>query len=225
MIRKDGKSIMKRRSIFSFPISSISIGLGIIILLCIASSCGNSEKIMPTDEIENNEREIIYDDNTMDGNHSPWTDRIGGQLAVVFTPTFYPAALTKVRFFVSYAGIPVTEFRVRVYSGSIEDGPDDNDLLASEVTASAEASLGLEWVEVDLLDQNILITSGDFCVAMEWLTPPGIDGKDAQFIGMDYSQPDRRSWWKTDSSSVWKRIEEVGQDVDRDVMIRAIISK
>ena len=181
---------MERNSILNFLIFKASIGLGIIILLCIASSCGNAEKGVQPDKIEKNEREIIYDDNTIDGNHSPWTDRIGGQLGVVFTPTFYPAVLTKVRFFVSYAGTPVTEFGVRVYGGTTEAGPDDSDLLTTEVTASAEASLGLEWVEVDLSDQNIIITSGDFCVSMEWLTPPGDDGKGAQFIGVDYSQPD-----------------------------------
>jgi hypothetical protein len=216
---------MNQKSILNLQISKALISLSIIILLFITLSCGNAEKVVQPDEIKSNEREIIYDDNTIDGNHSPWTDRTGGQLAVVFTPTFYPAVLTKVRFFVSHAGTPVTKFRVRVYGGTVEDGPDGNDLLASEVTALAEASLGLEWVEVDLYDQNIILTSGDFCVAMEWLTPPGEDGQDAQFIGVDYSQPDRRSWWKTDSSSEWKRIEEVEQDVDRDVMIRATISK
>jgi hypothetical protein len=224
-IEKGQNTAMKKRSIFYYLKTNALISLYIITLVFAASSCRNDEKSKQPDVSEGNEIEIIYDDNIMDGNHSPWSDQTGGQLAVVFTPEFYPAALKKVRFFVSHPGVPTAEFGVRVYSGSIEDGPDDNDLLKSEVTGSAEAVMGLEWVEVDLSDHNIQFTSGDFFVAMEWLTPPGISGDNAQFIGVDYSQPDRRSWWKTDLSSPWKRIEEIEYDIDRDVMIRATVSK
>ena len=60
---------------------------------------------------------------------------------------------------------------------------------------------------------------------MEWLTPPGSDGWNAQFIGVDNSNPDRRSWWKTHARASWKRMEEVANIGDCDVMIRATIVK
>jgi len=121
-------------------------------------------------------------------------------------------------------GIPTTKFRVRVFSGTVAEGPDEKkDLLKSEVTASA--AFGNKWVEVDLSGQNIVISDGDICIAMEWLTPPGDHGENAQRLGADNSDPDCRSWWKTDSNSEWKRIEAVANVGDRDVMIRASLSK
>jgi len=219
---------MDRNSFWSIASKRIPAGLGIIVLLFALSGCRESsqnspEAVMQADVVKDGE-EIFYDDGLPEGQHSPWTDDTGGQLAVVFTPGFYPAVLTKVRFLVGINGIPSTEFRVRVFAATVSEGPDENqDLLASEVIASAP--FGNRWVEVDLSDQNIIIDSGDFSVAMEWLTPPGVHGENAQFIGVDYGKPDRRSWWKTDFHSVWERIEEVANVGDRDVMIRATIVK
>ena len=220
---------MKRYSIRDFVEKGIHTGMTIIFLLWILSGCGNSthksaEKDVQGSAVMTEGEEIFYDDGLPESQHSPWTSETGSQLAVVFTPTFYPAVLTKVRFLVGISGIPTTEFRVRVFGGTVSDGPDEShDLLVSEVTASAE--YGNKWVEVDLAGQNIIITSGDFCVSMEWITPPGDHGSDAQFIGVDYSNPDGRSWWKTDSVSMWERIEEIANVGDRDVMIRATIEK
>lgn len=220
---------MKRYLMRDFAGQGIQTGMVIIVLLWNLSGCGNSnhksaEKVGQSSAVMAKGEEIFYDDGLPEAQHSPWTGETGGQLAVVFTPTFYPAVLTKVRFLVGISGIPTTEFRVRVFGGTVSDGPDEShDLLISEVTASAE--YGNKWVEVDLSDQNILLTSGDFCVSMEWVTPPGDHGSDAQFIGVDYSNPDGRSWWKTDSVSIWERIEEVANVGDRDVMIRATIEK
>lgn len=220
---------MKRYSIRDFVEKGIHTGMTVIFLLWILSGCGNSnhkstEKDVQGSAVMTEGEEIFYDDGLPESQHSPWTSETGSQLAVVFTPTFYPAVLTKVRFLVGISGIPTTEFRVRVFGGTVSDGPDEShDLLVSEVTASAE--YGNKWVEVDLAGQNIIITSGDFCVSMEWMTPPGDHGRDAQFIGVDHSKPDGRSWWKTDSVSRWERIEEVANVGDRDLMIRATIEK
>lgn len=220
---------MKIHSIRDFTGKGIFAGLAIIALLWTLSSCGNSDHIssdtvVQANAVNTNGEELSYDDGIPEAQHSPWYDKPGGQLAVVFTPAFYPAALTKVRFLVGINGIPTTEFRVRVFEGTVSDGPDEkHDLLKSEVTASAE--FGNRWVDVDLSEQNIIITNGDFCVSMEWLTPPGNYGRDAQFIGVDYSNPDGRSWWKTDSVSIWQRIVEVADIGDRDVMIRATVIK
>jgi hypothetical protein len=218
---------MKRNSIRDSAGKGISLGLAIIVLLWTLSGCGNSDPISSDTVVQANAvnakgEEIFYDDGLPEAQHSPWYDKPGGQLAVVFTPSFYPAVLAKVRFLVGINGIPATEFRVRVFGGTVSDGPDERqDFLKSEVTASAE--FGNKWVEVGLSDQNIIITSGDFCVSMEWLTPPGDYGRNAQSIGVDYSKPDGRSWWKTDSVSKWQRIEEVANVGDRDVMIRATV--
>jgi hypothetical protein len=166
--------------------------------------------------------EIFYDDGQMDLQHSPWSDLTGGQLAVVFTPPYYPVKLIKVRFFVGIFGFPKTEFRVRVYGGTIDDGPDESqDLLHTRITASA--LIPFRWVEVDLTEQDISIEKGDFCVAMEWLTAPGDEGKQAQFLGVDIKEPDGRSWWKTHSGSKWKKLKEVANIGDRDLMIRALV--
>ncbi len=220
---------MKRKTMRDFAGKGISAGFAIIALLWTLSSCGNSDQISSDTVVQANAvnakgEEISYDDGIPEAQHSPWYDKPGGQLAVVFTPAFYPAALANVRYLVGINGIPATEFRVRVFGGTVSDGPDErHDLLKSEVTTSAE--FGNKWVEVDLSDQNIIIQSGDFCVSMEWLTPPGDYGRNAQFIGVDYSNPDGRSWWKTDSVSRWERIQDVANIGDRDVMIRATVIK
>ena len=202
--------------------------LGIFIFVWTFSGCGNSGRnsgnsINPAEAMKAAPDEMAYDDGLPEAQHSPWWDKPGGQLAVVFTPATYPAVLTKVRFLVGIDGVPTTEFRVRVFGGSVSEGPDESrDLLASEVRTSAP--FGNKWVEVDLSDRNIMITSGDFCVSMEWLTPAGDHGAKAQLLGADYSKPDRRSWWKTDSISPWVRIEDVANVGDRDLMIRATIA-
>jgi hypothetical protein len=220
---------MDRKSFWGFASMRFLVGLGMIVLLLSLLGCGDSdqnsqEAVTKTDAVMKDGEEIFYDDGLPEAQHSPWTDETGGQLGVVFTPKFHPAVLTRVRFLVGINGIPTTEFRVRVFGASLSNGPDESqDLLASEVIASVP--FGNKWVEVDLSAQNIIITSGDFCVAMEWLTPPGAHGENAQFIGVDYSNPDGRSWWKTDFHSEWKRIGEIANVGDRDVMIRATIVK
>ena len=209
-----------------------SLGLILLLFLFLLSACGDSEQDLDltslkdkgtTDVMKPDEVELYYDDGTMEAHHSPWVDETGGQLAVVFTPPFYPAVLKKARFLVGLSGIPTTLFRVRVFGGSVSSGPNESqNLLKSEVTTSA--LFGHQWVEVDLSDQDITITSGDFFISMEWLTPPGDRGDNAQMLGVDYSNPDGRSWWKTSRNRDWIRIEEVADIGDRDCMIRAILS-
>jgi hypothetical protein len=207
--------------------------LGTSIFLLTLSSCGDSKQIKEIKPLQSAEtptinrgegNEIFYDDGTIDSQYSPWVYETGSQIGVIFSPSFYPAVLTKARFFVGMNGIPTTRFRVRVFGGTVAAGPDENDdFLESHVTASAP--FGNKWIDVDLSTQNIIITSGDFCVAMEWLTPPGDRGESAQCLGADNSDPDARSWWKADSRSDWIRIDDVANVGDRDIMIRATISK
>jgi hypothetical protein len=165
--------------------------------------------------------ELFYDDGSIDQRNSPWSEEAGGQLAVRFTPDSYPADLRGVRFFVGGHGLPMKAFRVRVYPGSASSGPAEDDLLETEILAAA--SYGNQWVEVDLTRYAIVITDGDFFVAMEWLTPPGNYGTGAQMLGADTSDPSGRSWWKHRPGSDWVRIEEISDTGDRDLMIRATV--
>jgi len=227
------RGVMKRKTSGNFIRQEIFISLGVIFLLFFLSACGKSEQAQDftslqdaasADVTKTDEAELTYDDGTMEAHHSPWTDETGGQLAVVFTPPFYPAVLKKAQFLVGVSGIPSTPFRVRVYGGSVSSGPDETqNLLKSEVTASA--LFGHQWVEVDLSDQDVIVTGGDFCISMEWLTPPRDRGDRAQMLGVDYSKPDRRSWWKTSRNHKWVRIEDVADIGDRDCMIRAVVVK
>ena len=165
---------MKRKKCLVFKVRRILSGLGFFILIWFLSGCGNSEKISeikPLQEaslsegIKLEEEEIFYDDGTIEGQYSPWVDELGSQAGTVFTPKFYPSVLSKVRYFVGMNGIPATKFRVRVFGGTISSGPvESKDLLSTEVTATPP--FGNKWVEIDLSDQNIVITSGDFFVTM-----------------------------------------------------------
>ena len=134
---------MRRNSFGSIAGKMILTGLGIITLILTLSGYRNSDQnsvdvVIQVDAVKMDGEEIIYDDGIPESQHSPWWDKPGGQLAVVFTPTFYPAVLSKVRFLVGISGVPTTEFRVRVFGGTVSDGPDESlDLLKSDVTASA----------------------------------------------------------------------------------------
>jgi hypothetical protein len=167
--------------------------------------------------------ELFYDDGAIDQRNSPWSEQAGGQLAVCFTPDSYPVTVRRVRFFVGGNGIPMKAFRVHVYSGDRSAGPVEQDLLEVEIVAAA--SYGNQWVEVDLSSHRITIPEGDFFVAMEWLTPPGNHGMEAQLLGADTSDPSRRSWWKHRPDSDWVRIEEISDVGDRDLMIRATVAE
>jgi len=191
--------------------------MGLCIFLTL--SCGTSFE----NAAEAGQQELHYDDGLPESQNSPWSVEPGGQLAVVFTPPSHPARLTKVRFLVGINGIPTAEFRVRVFGCRADGGPDESrDLLSAALTASAP--FGNKWADVDLSGHGIVIPEGDFCVSMEWLTPPGLNGVNAQFLGVDISAPDGRSWWKTDRLSPWERIGEVSDLGDRDVMIRATVA-
>jgi hypothetical protein len=166
--------------------------------------------------------ELFYDDGIIDQRNSPWSEQAGGQLAVCFTPNSYPATIRNVRFFVGGNGVPMKAFRVHVYPGAGSTGPLEEDLLDVQILAAA--SYGNQWIEVDLSEYGISIAEGDFFIAMEWLTPPGNYGMEAQMLGADTSDPSRRSWWKHRPDSDWVRIEEISDAGDRDLMIRAAVA-
>jgi hypothetical protein len=164
--------------------------------------------------------ELRYDDGSVDSRNSPWGDEPGGQVGVRFSPPLYPVAIERVGFFICYGSPYETEFRVRVYRGDRDGGPERDGLLAEPVTAAATA--GDEWLWVDVSQAMLKIDSGDFFVCMEWLTPPGDDGSEAQMIGADETNPVDRSWWRHKSNRTWVPAGRVGS-IDRNLMIRAVV--
>ena len=163
---------------------------------------------------------LKYDDGTHEGGCSPWSDEVGSEIAVRFTPLSYPVKLEQVQFFVGSAGIPATSFEVRIYDDGNGSSPGDR-LDTGGITGVA--SEGNEWVTVDVSYRNISITDGDFFVSMYWSTAPGGTGADAQFLGHDFSAPiDNRTMVKYGASGAWKaRNSESGCYAD--AMIRAVV--
>jgi hypothetical protein len=168
------------------------------------------------------EVELKYDDGTPEGMNSPWDDGVGSQYGVGFTPPSYPAKIIKASFYVSMVGQPTTPFGVRVYQGGGSNGGPGADLLGTPVVAAATG--GEQWVEVDLSNENIVVSSGDFFIAMEWLTDPGPQGMNAQFLADDINQPDSRSWWMSGATDNWQTIDTVGVLGDRDLLLRATVT-
>jgi len=223
----DKRKINKRSSL------RVSNGIFWMFLICFSlfffSCTGHStqkkelENVTTSFHFEEKNVVLKYDDGRLERASSPWGDQASGQLGVIFSPNLYPATLSKVFFFIADLGIPTVSFRVRIYRGSPSKGPEAEDLLEDNIVVSA--SYGNKWVEVDLSDYNIVITSGSLCVSMEWLIAPGRNGQKAQFLGVDTSNPTRRSWWKFNSNKPWTRIEKIGGYGDRNLMIRAYFEK
>lgn len=71
------------------------------------------------------------------------------------------------------------------------------------------------------------IDSGDFCVAMEWLTPFGTSGTnpDSQAVCGDGTAPfEQKSFilWVQDGK--WRKFTDIGVKVDLDIMIRPTVA-
>jgi hypothetical protein len=164
---------------------------------------------------------LKYDDGTMEQGLVPWSDEIGSEVCVRFTPNCYPATLEDVQFFVSgtSGSAASTPFAVRIYDD--DNGSYPGTLLnIDDITWSATKSN--EWVSVDLSQQNIRIDEGDFFVSMYWLKAPGASGQNiTQTIGIDTNAPiDERSYLKWGANDAWHKMSST-QKGDRDAMIRA----
>jgi hypothetical protein len=185
------------------------------LLVLFTLSCQDSPR--PSDQID---IDLAYDDGTSEVNSATISATAGGQIGVVFTAPEYPATIRMASFFVSDACAPTTAFKVNVYAFDGTSISNVN-LLTANVTAAAAS--GNTWVDVDLTNNN-LVVSGDFCLAMEWLTATGSsEPYTAQWLGCDTSgTPNRRSWWKFTGYD-WQRVETVGTKGDRNNMIRVVI--
>jgi hypothetical protein len=168
--------------------------------------------------------QLTYDDDSAERIDAPLGVNAGGQIAVRFTPPGHPAAIDEVQFSVSdRRGLQETTFGVRVYLDDGTDGSPGTALL--QATVEAAASGGESLVTVDLGDHELSVDAGDFYVAMEWLTAPGETGSDAQFLDVDASDPDGRSYWRWGfTDPAWYPIADIGSAGDRDAMIRATVT-
>ncbi|GAI11500.1 unnamed protein product, partial [marine sediment metagenome] len=111
----------------------------------------------------------------------------GNGFAVRFTPPQYPADLEVARFFLwpAWPDSDHEEFAVEVYD---DDGPDGapGTLLGGGTTTSTDWG----WCDVDISPLGLTVASGDFYIAYEQLS----DYPDCEAVGIDYSEPDPRSW-------------------------------
>ena len=168
---------------------------------------------------------LKYDDGTREDGIRPWSDEVGSEVAVRFTPSSYPVILRQVRFFVSGSSgsAASTLFEVRIYDDDNGSYPGTR-LNGAAITASANNAN--EWVIIDVSQQNIMINEGDFFVSMYWLAPPGSAGQnETQVVGLDTNTPiDGRSYVKWGGSDSWYGMSSTPGG-DRDVMIRAVVQE
>lgn len=177
------------------------------------------------EEPEPSLEELTWDDGSCEMINGPGGDYgPGGMIAACFTPPSYPCRLHSATFLVANIGYPETEFGVRLFRG---DGFQGRPRTVISIPATRGiAGPGGGWVDVDLFSLDVTIDSGDFCVAMEWLTPIGTDiyDPDAQALCSDNDSPDPgRSWIRWPDMGPWYDFSEIGIQVPTDVMIRAFV--
>ena len=144
---------------------------------------------------------LCYDDGSMSVVNQPWSNEIGSEIAVRFSPTSYPASLQKVQFFVGASKEPTTQFGIRIYDDDNGDYPGSR---LDGGTLSAAAAMGNTWVEVDVSSENIVVNQGDFFVSMYWKKAPGSTGCFAQVLGNDKTSPIHSgTCWKWGTSGNW----------------------
>ncbi|MBN1334465.1 MAG: hypothetical protein JXB39_00735 [Deltaproteobacteria bacterium] len=203
---------------------------GLALLASGQSAC--SEEVVETGEADTDtdvdtdtdtdEVEIAYDDGFAEELLVPETEALHAQVAVRFTAESYPVDLLVVRYWIGNEGSPNTEFAVQLYAPDGADGKPGTPLLAETVMTHCVFPGGNHWADADLTSLA-LVMNEDFYVAMDWSTPAGYEGEDAQWLGADHDEPDGRTWWKWNESSKWVPMETIFPAVDRDAMIRAIV--
>jgi hypothetical protein len=119
------------------------------------------------------QEELAYDDGGDEGQGI--AGFVGEVLAVVFTPTQYPAILKRVRIFVNTA----TPYRLRVYDvADVNSGP-TLDLLAGLIQIPTTSG----WHTVDLSVYNITINSGQQRLNISLLLQPRQQQNLEGFVG------------------------------------------
>ncbi len=205
------KEHLMKKIFFTFAIAFILSG-------CVASKTYHTQIQKVGDKVT---MQLGYDDGSSDGPSSPWSERAGSEVGVIFSSPVYPATLEKASFYVSRASAPTTPFKVNIYQVNADKVP-EHKLISENIIVSAES--GSKWVDVDLTAYNLVVLN-DFMIAMEWLTPfHPPKGLDAQVIGTDLSNGDSRSYWRFAWQDNWKPVSEIGKSGDRNNMIRATVT-
>jgi hypothetical protein len=134
-------------------------------------------------------KEIAYDDGISNQSVAPMTNEKDAAVAVLFTIS-EQIILKKIKVYITNNAQPITPFRIKLLSVR-ENGMPGNSILSDEIIASANR--GNEWVITDVEKYHVIVNK-DFFVSVEWITPVGTDGKNAQFIGYSFQNPTDRSW-------------------------------
>ena len=180
--------------------------------------------VLPTFQARASSTILKYDDGTMDQGIVPYSDEVGSEVAVRFTPTAYPARLHYVQFFVSGRSEEAAQtlFSVRIYDA---DNGYPGRILGD---LRGKADNANEWVTIDVSQLDITITQGDFFVSMYWLIPSGASGENldqTQTLGLDTTAPiNGRSFLKWAGSGSWNSMSNTPSG-DRDAMIRAVVGE
>lgn len=141
---------------------------------------------------------------------SPWSKVSGSEQASKFTPRSYPAKIMRLRFYITSSSKPCTPFEVRIYDDSVSEQP-GKPMINEKIIGAAKR--GDEWVGFDISKYNIVIKKGDFYVSMYWITAPGQEGQNAQFLGArmygrhlpnrTYIKFEEHGKWSLDDGKQW----------------------
>lgn len=152
---------------------------------------------------------LYYDDGTPEG--GAYVTVPGERLAVRFTPNSYPAILKFASFYIRDSN---SNIKLNVYDDNGSGGKPGTALLSSSIFVTPQPN---SWNNVDLSNKAIQITSGDFYISLEWITP------EEPVVGYDEEFPYAgRSWYYDVALNKWSNFIEDGDPWDkRDLMIGA----
>jgi hypothetical protein len=161
---------------------------------------------LPT-TVQATELGIAYDDGAFENSEIVQS---ANAAAVRFTPVFYPTRILKARFFITWNSFLSPAYRVWILDDDGTGGTPGTTLYGPFLFWVDETA---GWVEYEI-PETINVEEGDFYIAYQ----PSIFGLDGQFLGIDTSNPDARSWRFENGS--WSELTlPLG-----DFMIRAVVN-
>lgn len=188
----------------------------LLLAACTSETPGHSEPLSDDSEPSQQPVELAYDDGSSDNLSSPWSDDPGGVLAVHFTLPEGTTSLRSASFWIHGEHYD-SPFNVRLYGW---EGDRPGRLLEVDVPTTAGTASDA-WFEVDLSELAIPLDQPEVMVGMEWLVAAGPEGQNAQWLGVDSTAPDSRSYWKTPSGGWHTHASVAGADAD--LMIRLTV--